>query len=120
MSDRIEIRGLQVAAKVGVPDLERSIPQRLEMDVVLTGDFSHLGDDLSGTTDYAAVSDWTRRECARREFRLIESLADHLATTLLEEFPVATSAAVEIRKFILPDTRHVAVIVKRDRAGKNS
>jgi 7,8-dihydroneopterin aldolase/epimerase/oxygenase len=120
MSDRIEIQGLLVAAKVGVPDLERGIPQRLEINVVLTGEFRQLGDDLSRTTDYAAVSDWMRRECARREFRLIESLADHLATALLDHFAAVTSAAVEIRKFILPGTRHVAVGVKRDRAGKNS
>ena len=120
MADRIEIQGLLVAAKVGVPDLERGIPQRLEIDITLTGDFRDLGDDLSRTTDYAGVADWVRRECAEHECRLIESLADHLARGLLGKFPAANSVAVTIRKFILPGTRHVAVGVARDRTGKNS
>jgi dihydroneopterin aldolase len=120
MSDLIEIHGLQVAAKVGVPDLERRIPQSLEIDVTLSGDFRDLGDNLSRTTDYATVSDWVRGECAEQEFRLIESLADHLATGLLIHFPATTKVMVEIRKFILPGTSHVSVQVTRDRAGKSS
>ncbi len=113
MPDRIEIRGLLVAARVGVPDLERSIPQRLEISVILCGDFRDLADDLSRTTDYAAVSTWLREECAQREFRLIESLADHLATALLNKFPATKKSEVEVRKFILPGTHHVAVRVER-------
>jgi dihydroneopterin aldolase len=115
MPDLIEIHGLQVAAKVGVPDLERSVPQRLEIDVILAGDFRDLGDDLSRTTDYAAVTDWLRRECGQRDFRLIESLADHLASGLLEEFPAASSVGLKVGKFILPGTRQVTVSVDRHR-----
>jgi dihydroneopterin aldolase len=113
MSDCIEIRGLLVTARVGVPDTERSIPQALEIDVSLSGDFRQLGDDLSRTTDYAAVSEWVRRECAEQEFHLIESLADHLAKGILARFPATTAAGVEIKKFIVPGTRNVAVRVKR-------
>ena len=120
MADRIEIQGLQVAAKVGVPDLERGIPQGLEIDITLTGDFRNLGDDLARTTDYAAVSDWVRRKGAEHEFRLIESLADRLAGGLLDEFPAVVAVELNIRKFILPGTRHVAATVTRHRAGKNS
>lgn len=116
MPDLIEIHGLQVAANVGVPDLERSVPQRLEIDVVLTGDFRDLGDDLSRTTDYAAVAAWVRRECAGREFRLIESLADHLAVGLLEGFPAAASVEVKVGKFVMPGTRRVTVGVERQRS----
>ena len=115
MSDRIEIRALQIAAQVGVPDLERSIPQRLETDLDLEGDFRALGDDLTRTTDYAAVSDWIRRACASHEFRLIETLADHLSTGLLADFPRVSSVTLTVRKFILPGARSVAVTVKRDR-----
>ena len=107
-------------AKVGVPDLERRIPQPLEIDISLSGDFRNLTDDLARTTDYAATSEWISRECAKSEFRLIESLADRLASGILGAFPNATAVELEIRKFILPPTRHVAVRVTRDRAGKNS
>jgi len=120
MPDFIEIHGLLVAAKVGVPDLERSVPQRLEIDLVLTGDFRDLGDDLSRTTDYAAVAEWIRRTCAQSEFRLIESLTDHLAGGVLESFPAVAKVALKIRKFILPGTDHVAVGVERERTRKTS
>ena len=115
MADCIHIEGLTVAARVGVPDLERSIPQRLEVDLVLEGDFRELADDLARTTDYAALADWVRRESTSREFRLIESLADHLCNGLLARFPCVTSATLTLRKFILPGTRHVAVEVARSR-----
>jgi dihydroneopterin aldolase len=116
MADRIEISGQQVTARVGVPDAERSIAQPLEIDLVMTGDFRDLGDDLSRTTDYAAVADWVRRTCAQSEFRLIESLADHLAGGVLDNFPAATMVGLKIKKFILPGTHHVAVGVERQRS----
>ncbi len=115
MSDAIIIKALRVAATVGVPDLERCAPQALELDVVLEGDFRGLGDDLARTADYAAVAEWLRLECGRVEFRLIESLVDHLAAGLLGNFSGLTAVEVEIRKFILPNAAHTAVRVRRER-----
>ena len=115
MPDITEIQGLQVAAKVGVPDLERHIPQRLEVHLTLTCDFRDLADDLARTADYTAVCDRVRRECAAREFRLIESLADHLAASILAAFPSTAEVALTVRKFVVPATQHVAVKVTRRR-----
>lgn len=98
-----------------MPDLERRVPQELEIDVSLSGDFRDLNDDLSRTTDYAAVSEWVRQECAGREFRLIESLADHLAGGILNSFPAVAEVAIGLRKFVIPGTRYVAVDVTRKR-----
>lgn len=105
-----------MAARVGVPDLERSIPQKLEIDLALSGEFHALGDDVSCTCDYAAVADWVRRECGVREFRLIESLADHLAAGVLAIFAAADSVGLTVRKFVLPGTESVEVEVIRSRA----
>lgn len=115
MNDRITLHELQVAAKVGVPDLERVAPQRLVLQVVLHGDFRGCSDDLARTVDYAAVAGWLRAECARVEFRLLESLADHLAAGLLSNFAPVAAVDLEIRKFILPEAGHVAVAVRRVR-----
>jgi dihydroneopterin aldolase len=115
MSDAIIIKALRVAATVGVPDLERCAPQVLELDVVLEGDFRGLGDELARTADYAAVAEWLRLECGRVEFRLIESLVDHLACGLLGNFSGITAVEVEIRKFILPHAAHTVVRVRRGR-----
>ncbi len=115
MADRIEIKDLQVSARVGVPNLERRVPQHLEIDVSLSGDFHELNGDLSRTTDYTAVSEWVHQECAGHEFRLIESLADHLAGGILKSFPNVAEVAIGLRKFVIPGTRYVAVDVTRRR-----
>lgn len=115
MNDRILINGLTVAATVGVPELERCAPQALTLEVVLEGDFRGLGDDLGRTADYAAVAEWLRAECGRSGFRLIESLADHLAAGLLAAFPGVRAVELEIRKRILPATSSVGVRVRRAR-----
>lgn len=115
MKDCIVIKSLEVSAKVGVPDEERAVPQRLEIDLVLEADFRDLPDDIACATDYAAVAGFVARECSCTEFRLIESLAAHLAREVLAGFPRIAAVEIEIRKFILPATGHVAVRTRRER-----
>jgi len=115
VSDQIVIRGLEVSAVLGVPDAERAAPQRLEIDLVLEADFSGLDDDIAKATDYAAVAGWVAEECARVSPRLLESLASHLASGLLSAFPRIGAVSIEVRKFILPQTSHVAVRLRRER-----
>ncbi len=115
MNDRILIVGLDVFARIGVPDQERESPQRLEIDLALEADFREAPDDIAFTTDYAEVASWVIAECVRVEFRLLESLAEHLAAGLLARFPRVTAAEIEIRKFVLPGARHAGVRVRRER-----
>lgn len=115
MTDCIVIKDLVVAAVVGVPEIERCAPQRLAVDAVFEGDFGGAGDDLARTVDYAAAGEWIRQECLRGSSRLIETLAVRLAEGLLTEFPAAGAVTIELRKFVLSATSHVAVRVRRER-----
>jgi phosphoglycolate phosphatase len=115
MGDCIRINGLAVPVRIGVPDDERARPQNLVFDVLLEGDFRDLGENLARTTDYAAVARWITAECARREVRLLETLANDLAEGLIGNFPLVRSVTLEIRKFILPETESVSVRVQRAR-----
>lgn len=112
--DEIHIEELEVHAHVGVPDAERAEPQRLLISLRFSPheDFRQLADELSRTVDYAAVCTEVQRFAQRRAVKLIETLADELATHLLATFPIAR-IHIEIRKFILPETRYVAVSVVR-------
>jgi dihydroneopterin aldolase len=114
--DRIEIRELELTAHIGVPDEERAAPQRLTVSLVLevARDFRDLGDDLGKTVDYFAVSERVKALATARPRKLIETLAEEIAAQVLEEFAVA-AVEVELRKFILPDTAHVAVRLRRER-----
>jgi dihydroneopterin aldolase len=115
MNDRIIIKGLLVAATIGVSDRERCTPQRLEIDLALEGDFRGLEDDLQRTTDYAAVADGLRIECGLSTFHLLETLAEHLAGRLFATFPLVRVVEMEIRKDILAAAQHAGVRIRRER-----
>jgi dihydroneopterin aldolase len=114
--DAIRIEQLEVFAHIGVPDEERSHPQRLTVSITFwpTEQGRELGDDLGRTVDYAAVCAETRTFVEARSDRLIETLADALANHLLGAFEIRR-ITLELRKFVLPDVEFVSVTVTRDR-----
>ena len=114
--DQIHIEQLEVFARIGVPDDERSAPQRLTFSITLSPmrDASQLDDQIAKTVNYAAVCAETKKFVRDRSDRLIETLADALAKHLLEVFEIRR-ITVELRKFILSDVKFVSVTVTRDR-----
>ncbi len=112
--DLIAIRDLEVWYHVGVPDAERVRAQRLLLDVEMECDVSAAaaGDDLTRTIDYYAVSRRLLALGEGRSWKLIERLAVEIADLVVGEFG-ATRVTVEVKKFILPETRHVSVRVSR-------
>ncbi len=117
--DTITIRELEVHCHVGVPDEERSRPQRLLLTVEMERDVSAAAatDDLAKTIDYYAVSRRLIGMGAGGSWKLIETLAVDAAGIVLGEFGVAR-VSVEVRKFILPEARWVSVRVERAAAGE--
>ncbi len=69
-------------------------------------------DDLSQTVNYFDVAQRIRLVAAKRPRKLLETLAEELAAEILAVYPVR-KVALEIKKFILPDTRHVSVRIER-------
>lgn len=112
--DLITIADLEVFYCVGVPDAERAQAQRLLLTVEMAYDFSSAAvhDDVRTTIDYQAVTERLLNFGERRSWRLIESLAVEIADTILREFH-PRAVAVEVKKFIIPQARHVAVHVER-------
>ena len=113
-TDRIHIEGLEVWARVGVPEEERGTRQRLEFNITIWPIelMTTLQDDLTRTIDYAAVATETKQFVEARSDRLIETLAETVANQLLAMFPIS-KVTVELRKFILPNTKFVSVTVTR-------
>lgn len=114
--DRIEISELEVFFHVGVPDEERQKPQRLLIDIEMEHDFALAisGDDVTCTIDYDAVCRSITALGEGRSWKLIEKLAEDVAQTILSRFQ-PQKVRVRILKFILPQTRHVAVSIERQR-----
>ena len=115
--DTITIKDLEVFFHVGVPEEERAKPQRLLVSIEATHDIALAveKDDVRWSIDYAAVCERLNRFAEGRRWRLIETLAVEIAELLLREFGAA-SASVEIKKFVLPQTRFVGVRVTRPTA----
>jgi dihydroneopterin aldolase len=112
--DQIIIQELEVHIRVGVPEVERAKAQRLLLTVELDHDFTAAArnDRLQETIDYHAVAVRLAGFGRRRSWKLIETLAVDMAEMILREFK-PKKVSIEIKKFILPETRHVAVRVTR-------
>ena len=114
---KISIVDLEVFYRVGVPDAERMNPQRLLLTVEMETDFAAAAasDGIADTVDYFAVTRRLLKLGEDREWRLIEKLATDIADTVLGEFQ-PQAVTVEIKKFIIPQARHVSVTLTKLRS----
>jgi FolB domain-containing protein len=113
---KISIVDLEVFYRVGMPDEERAKPQRLLLTVEMDCDFSAAAksDDIRDTVDYFAVSQRLLKFGDGRSWKLIEKLAADIANMILSKFK-PKSVTVEVKKFPIPQARHVSVVVARKR-----
>ncbi len=114
--DTITLSDLEVFYRVGVPDTERAQPQRLLLTVEMRRDFTRAAasDDLRETIDYYAVSRRLLNFGEGRSWKLIEKLAADIAAMVLADFG-AEAVSVEVKKFVIPEARHVSVRLTRHR-----
>lgn len=113
-TDQIHIEELEVFARVGVTENERSKPQRLTVSITVwpaTG-FQDLQDDISRAVNYSAIAVAACDFLRERPAKLIETFATQLAAHLLQTFPIQ-KVQLELRKFVLPDAKHVSVSIAR-------
>ena len=113
-SNRIHIEQLEIFARVGVPERERASAQRLTVSITFWPQrHTHDSEDhIDKTVNYSTVAEAARNFARDQSVNLIETLADRLATYLLGNFAVR-KITVELRKFVLPDAKHVSVTVTR-------
>lgn len=88
MSITIQLKGMRFYAYHGVLPQEKEKGQDFLVDaamVLMEG--AAAVDDLASTVDYAEVYAAVREMVVSRRFELVETLADHIAGSLLEKFP---------------------------------
>lgn len=117
--DVIRIEQLEVLAHIGVPDEERASPQKLTFNLALfpVRPLADFNDEIDRAVNYAAVCAEVKKFVGPRRDKLIETLADALASHLLQAFEIRR-ITVELRKYILPDVEFVSVIVTRERGNE--
>ena len=99
MTDRIVLVNMRFEGKHGVLEEEQTTAQPFEVDAELILDLRPAGrsDDLSLTVDYRDVFRICRQVVEGPSFRLIETVAETIATRILAEFAAAGVSEVVVR-----------------------
>ena len=99
MTDRIDLRGVEVYAKHGVLESEQERAQVFRIDVTIFLDLSRPGesDALTGTVDYGVMANEVREVVGGESHALIEKVASRVAETILAH-PEVKRTRVTIHK----------------------
>jgi dihydroneopterin aldolase len=117
--DKILISSIDCVAAIGVTPEERTIKQRLSIDVEVLTDAARAAhnDSLKDTLDYSKVATLVMEICGSRDFHLIETLAELLASRILSGFPTP-QVRILVRKIspvVEPRVDHVSIEILRSR-----
>ena len=118
-ADKIVISAIDCVAAIGVTAEERTIKQRLSIDVELWVDSAKAAktDSLRDALDYSKVAVLVMEVCGSRDFHLIETLAELLAAEILRGFPTP-QVRILVRKIspvVEPRVQHVSIEIVRSR-----
>lgn len=116
--DRIFLRGLEIECIIGFIDWERRIKQTVTLDVELPVDCRHAArtDAVADTLDYKKVAKRIIAFVETTQYQLVESLAEHTARLVLEEFGVEWIRLSISKPGAIRGSRDVGVTIERTRA----
>jgi len=119
MTDQIELRGLRVLGRHGALEGEQDTPQPFEVDVDIEAELGEAArdDDLAKTVDYGRVVETAVNVVDRHQYRLLEALAEAIATGILQ-IPAVLAVTVTVRKLRPPvpaDMASAGVRLRRER-----
>jgi dihydroneopterin aldolase len=118
-NDKILISRMDCVAAIGVTAEERTIRQRLSIDVEIVTEAASAArsDSLKDAIDYSRIATLVMEVCGSRDFHLIETLAELLAGRILADFPTP-QVRVLVRKIspvVEPRVDHVSIEIVRAR-----
>src|SRR5262245_59835267 len=117
--DKILISSIDCVAAIGVTAEERTIRQRLSIDVEVLMDSARASrtDSLKETIDYAKVATLVMEVRRTRDFHLTETLAELLAARILPDFPTPHVRLLvrKISPVVEPRVSHVSIEIVRPR-----
>ncbi len=98
--DRILLEGMIFHGRHGTLPAERELGQPFVVDVELRLDLEAAGlsDDLTRTVDYSEVHRRAKEIVEGPPVNLTETVAERIATAVLEEHPMVEAVRVKVRK----------------------
>jgi dihydroneopterin aldolase len=114
--DKIFIHALKTEAIVGIFDWERQVKQTVVIDCEFSADIAKaaLSDSIDDTLNYKRVAKRVLAFVEGTQFHLVETLAEHVAMLLLEEFGVAWVRISLSKPGALRSSRDVGVQLERN------
>ena len=100
MSDKIIVTGIEVYGRHGCSEAERRRGQIFKIDVELDLDLSVAADsdNIKDTVDYATIIFGVERTVSGTPRNLIETVAEEIAATILENFARVEAVKVVLHK----------------------
>lgn len=94
------LKNLRVDCVVGIYPQERATPQPVLFDIELDYDFASaaISDAIEDAMDYDGAATAVTALVQERKFALLETMAEAVATCLLEQMPPVRTVRLEIRK----------------------
>jgi len=116
--DKIFIRALKTEAIIGIFDWERQVKQTVIIDIEIGADVrkAALSDSIKDTLNYKRVAKRVLSFVEASQFHLVETLAEHIAMLILEEFGIAWVGIVLSKPGAVRSSRDVGVALERDRS----
>jgi len=117
--DIVFVRQLRLPAWIGLYRHEKIAPQTIELDLEIAlpaNSAVFKTGKVADTIDYGVVVEHIRALLAKERFGLVESLAERVADSILEEFN-SPRVIVSIAKLgVLRDAKLVGVRIERSRS----
>ena len=113
--DTIFLNDLRVETIVGIWNWERQMPQTVSIDLEMAADIQSAAaaDTLEATLDYKAVSKRVVALVQESQFKLIDTMAEAIAQTIMSEFSTPW-VRVRVRKpWAISGARDVGVCIER-------
>ena len=113
--DTVYIRALRIDAVIGIYEWERHTRQMLILDLEMGADIARAAatDRIEDTLDYKAVAKRLTRFVEASEFGLVETLAEHCAQIVREEFGVPWVRLTVNKAGAVRGAEAVGVVIER-------
>ena len=114
-TDIIYLRDLRIDTIIGIYDWERRVKQTIVLDIEMATDIhkAALSDDIEDTLNYKAVAKRLIAFVEESSFQLVETLAERVASIVLEEFDVPWLRLQVNKQGAVRGARDVGVIIER-------
>jgi dihydroneopterin aldolase len=115
--DKIFIRELKTEAIIGIFDWERQVKQTVIVDIDISVDVAKaaLSDSIDDTLNYKRVAKRVLTFVEASKFHLVETLAEHIAMLILEDFGIAWVRISLSKPGAIRSSRDVGVTLERGR-----